>query len=85
MTLATLGWGFWWLAVILASRFPETAPSMDLTQVVSSTFAVAGIMIGLFTLRAKLAWILICFVPLGANVNLLVMPFLVQDLAMLAP
>jgi len=85
MTLASLGWGTWWITVALAKLAPEIAPGIATTQVVSDVFAIAGLLCGLFTLRAKLAWILITGVPILANVALIVFPFLLPKLDWLAP
>ena len=86
MTLATYRpWAYWWTAVFLSSRVPEWAPSLDVTRAVSSTFALFGLLTALFSLRAKLAWILITLVPLLANCSLLAIPYFVDDLDWLAP
>ena len=85
MTLASLGWGAWWVAVALAKLAPAIAPGVGLTQGVSSAFAIAGLLCGLFTLRAKLAWILITGVPILANVALIVFPLLLPKTDWLSP
>lgn len=83
MTLATLGWGTVWLTVVLLKTAPSWAPHVGTTYVVASIFAFAGLCCGLFTLRAKLAWILITGVPLFANGSLLLLPLIVPDPAQL--
>jgi len=85
MTMASLGWGAWWVAVALAKFAPDIAPGVSITQAVSSTFAIAGLLCGLFTLRAKLAWILITGVPICANVALIIFPFMLPESDWLSP
>ena len=79
MTFATLGWATWWLAVVLARLAPGLAPGFHPTWAVTMVFAGAGLCCGLFTLRAKLAWILITGVPLFANGSLLLLPLLIPE------
>lgn len=85
MTLASLGWGCWWLAVALAKFAPDLAPGITVTQVMADVFAIAGLLCGLFTLRAKLAWILITGIPICANLALIVFPFMLPKLEWLSP
>lgn len=85
MSLASLGWGAWWLAVALARFAPDFAPGIAVTQVLADVFAIAGLLCGLFTLRAKLAWILITAVPICANLALIIFPFLLPELEWLSP
>jgi hypothetical protein len=80
MTMATLGWGTWWLAVVLWELAPAWAPSLEVTLGVACAFAVVGCGFWLFSLRAKLAWVLITVVPLFANASLLVLPLFLEDL-----
>jgi hypothetical protein len=79
MTLASLGWGTVWLTVVLMKLLPEWAPGVVPAQWIACSFAFAGFCCGVFTLRAKLAWILITAVPLFANGSLLVLPLIVSD------
>lgn len=83
MTLASLGWGTVWLTVVLMKLAPEWAPGVGAAEWIASLFALAGLACGVFTLRAKLAWILITGVPLFANGSLLVLPWIVPDPAAL--
>ena len=83
MTLATLGWGTVWVTVVLMKLAPEWAPGVEAAEWIASVFAFAGVCCGIFTLRAKLAWILITGIPLFANGSLLVLPLIVPDPAAL--
>ncbi|HIG11887.1 MAG TPA: hypothetical protein EYQ59_09570 [Planctomycetes bacterium] len=83
MTLASLGWGTVWLTLVLMKLAPGWAPGVELAEWIASGFALAGLCCGFFTLRAKLAWILITLVPLGANASLLVLPWIIPDPAAL--
>jgi len=79
MTLATLGWGSWWLAFLVERLAPGLAPNLGFVYGVAGTFAVLGLLCGAVTLRAKLAWILITGVPLFANASLLMLPCLMPE------
>jgi len=83
MTLATLGWAVVWTALCLRRWAPELAPDPVLTLRLASGIALVGLAVALFTLRAKLAWILITAAPLFANTSLLCLRWVVPDL--LAP
>lgn len=78
MTLASLGWGVWWFALVLRELAPRFAPSLATIFGVSCSFAALGFLCGLVTLRARLAWALITCVPLFANASLLVLPLVVH-------
>lgn len=80
MTLATLGWAVIWIALCLGRWAPEWAPTAEVSFNVASMFAIAGLGLGIFTLRAKLAWILITAAPIFANVSLLSLRFVVPEL-----
>ncbi len=71
MTLATLGWGMIWVSLVLRRWAPNWAPSAEVSYGLAFSFAAAGLAVGLFTLRAKLAWILITLPAIFANVSLL--------------
>ena len=85
MKLASRGGGAWWMSVALARVAPDYAPGVVLTQAIADGFAIAGLLAGFFTLRAKLAWILITGVPIFANLALIVFPFLLPELEWLSP
>lgn len=80
MCLASLGWGVWWLEVFLARFAPEHAPSLRTTALVGGAFALPGLLVAIWTIRAKAAWILITLVPLLANLSLLALPLLIKTL-----
>jgi hypothetical protein len=75
MTLASLGWGAWWTTAFLMRFAPAHAPSVETAITISCIFATAGFLVALWTIRARLSWILITLVPLCANASLLVLPF----------
>ena len=78
MTLASFGWGAWWVAVILTRFAPEVAPGLRTTCIISSAFAAAGFLAALWTIRARLVWILMTLVPLLANGSLLLVPIAIK-------
>jgi len=79
MTLATLGWGCWWLALALKKLAPEIAPSFATTATAASVFAVAGLALALLSVRARRSWLLFTAVALFANASLLFLPWLARD------
>lgn len=80
MVLASLGWGVWWIEVFLARVAPEYAPSLRTTALVGGAFALPGLVVAIWTIRAKAAWILITLVPLLANLSLIALPVLIKTL-----
>jgi hypothetical protein len=80
MVLASLGWGVWWIEVCLARFAPEYAPSLRTTALVGGAFALPGLLVAIWTIRAKAAWILITLVPLLANLSLIALPLLIKTL-----
>jgi hypothetical protein len=80
MVLASLGWGVWWIEVFLARVAPEHAPSLRATALAGGAFALPGLLVAVWTLRAKAAWILITLVPLCANLSLIALPILIKTL-----
>lgn len=76
MTMAALGWGAWWLTLLLRAVAPERAPGLWVTVWVSCACAAVGLAWGIVSLRAQLAWVAIACVPLGANGSLLLLPVL---------
>ena len=83
MVLATAGWSVWWLTIVLARMWPEMAPSPLVAAWVSFAFALAGFFLAVFTIRARLVWVLLATVPLFANGSMLVLPWIAQDLALI--
>ena len=80
MVLATLGWGTWWCVLLLRHLAPEVHFSLFVPVVVSTTLALAGLVLALLTLRARRAWILFTLVPIFANGSLLCVPWLAGEL-----
>jgi ABC-type branched-subunit amino acid transport system permease subunit len=79
MILATLGWGTWWLVLLVRHFAPERHVPLALPAVVSTVAAVLGLVIAVLTLRARRAWIAFALVPLFANGSLLDMPWLAEE------
>ena len=80
MSLASLGWGCWWIFAFLTHFAPEYAPSVRVVSWVSCGFAAVGLLAGVWTVRAKLAWLLFTLIPLTANGSLLLMPAVMKTL-----
>lgn len=79
MTLATLGWGVWWVSVLLHKFVPGLSPGLGATYVITCTLAGVGFCLAFFTLRARLIWVLLAGVPMFANGTLLMLPVLLGD------
>lgn len=80
MAFATLGWGAWWCFAFLTHFFPDHAPRSTTVQWIGVGFAVPGFLVALWTIRARLAWILVTLFPLLANASLLAMPVVMKTL-----
>lgn len=80
MICASLGWGVWWTTFALRRFAPDWAPSLELSGWIAATIAAFGLLVAIWTIRARAAWLLITLVPLFANASLLAMPLLVEVL-----
>ncbi len=80
MTLASLGWGTWWIVFFLRRIAPELVPGLGIVAAISTGFAVPGLGIAILTLRARRSWLLFVTVPLFANAALLAFPWLAAEL-----
>lgn len=80
MTFASLGWGVWWVLLLLRRLFDLT-PGLTAPSVLSTAFALCGLALTFWCLRARRSWLLFVSIPLLANGALLFMPWLAQELA----
>jgi len=80
MTLATLGMAIWGIVMVALEYVPERVPHFRWVFAAAGLFAVPGFVLGLLTLRARRAWLLVALVPLLANGMLLVLPWVVHRL-----
>lgn len=80
MSLASLGWATWWIALFLLHFAPEFAPGIKTTSILACSFATIGFLFALYSFRAKLAWLLITAIPLFANGSLLLLPVVIKTL-----
>lgn len=80
MTLATLAMAVWGAVVVGLEFAPEHVPSFGAVFAAACLFAVPGLMLGFFTLRAKRAWLLVALVPLFANGMLIALPWFVHHM-----
>ena len=80
MTLATLAGAVWGATVVAMELAPERVPGFWLVFAVAGLFSVPGFALGLLTLRAKRAWLLLAMVPLCANGMLIVLPWVVHGM-----
>lgn len=79
MTLATLGWGVWWVSILLHKFVPGLSPGLGATYVVTCALAGVGFVLAFFTIRARTIWVLLAGVPIFANGTLLMLPVLLGD------
>jgi len=80
MTLASAGWGTWWVMAFVHRFAPSWQPGLAWPSALSTAFALTGLGIALLTLRARRSWILFALVPLLANGSLLLVPYLAEEL-----
>lgn len=80
MALASLGWGVWWCEFALRHFVPESAPSLAVAAWFASAFALLGLLVAIWTIRAKAAWLMITMVPMLANASLLALPWLLSSI-----
>jgi ABC-type enterochelin transport system permease subunit len=80
MTLATMAMGVWGITVVWMKLDRGSAPSLKGTFLAASLFAGPGFVLALFTLRARLAWLMFAIVPVFANGMLLFLPWIVMRL-----
>jgi hypothetical protein len=79
MSLATLGWGCWWLDLLLMRTVPDLVPNVAVVSTLASLLALAGLGAALITLRGRnRVWLSLSLVPLFANLSLLSVPWLVD-------
>ena len=81
MTLATLGWGTWWVVLVLHHWAPDWRFGLRVPSVISMVCAALGLVQVLLTVRAKRSWLLLTLIPLFANLSLLLVPWLARELA----
>lgn len=84
MILATVGWGVWWLSLFARRFFPALFPGFTVTCWVACVPAAAGLLLAVFTIRARKIWVLLAAVPICSNLFLLALPW-VLDRDMLDP
>lgn len=75
MSLATMAMLIWSLTLLLWRFAPGLGPPGRLSWAVASLFALPGLVLGLFTVRAKRSWLLVALVPILANAMLLLLPW----------
>lgn len=78
MILATVGWGVWWTSLLVYKFAPSLSPGLTPTYVVTCLLASVGVFLAVFTVRARLIWVLLAGVPLFANGTLLALPVLLR-------
>lgn len=75
MSLATVAMGVWGVTVLLWRFAPAWGPPGRVSWAVASLFALPGLWLGIFTVRAKRSWFLVALVPILANAMLLGLPW----------
>ena len=84
MTLATLGWGVWWVGLFLARFAPWLAPDFlsgrSLVTALSTILGGLGLVLAVLTIRATRSWLPFALVAIFANLSLLLLPLLLSGL-----
>ena len=80
MTLASLGWGTWWVILFLRRFAPDLTIGLAIPGAISTTFAILGFLVAVLTLRAKRSWLFFAHIPLMANASLFAMPWLAREM-----
>lgn len=79
MILATSGWGLWWLVLALRRFAPEWYPGLGTVYWITTAATSIGLFLAIFTVRARLIWVLLPAVPILANASLLALPWIVDE------
>lgn len=79
MILATIGWGTWWCVLLLHRLVPTLAVPLWLPTAIATPIALLGLVVAVWTVRARRAWLLFALAPLFANASLLLVPWLVRE------
>lgn len=86
MTLATCGWGVWWVGVLLVRFWPDLSPGIvsgrALITALSVACALPGLLLALATVRARRSWLPFACVAIFANLSLLLLPLLLDGLSL---
>ena len=82
MILATCGWSLWWLALAAHRYAPALFPGLLPVYLLTGMAAAIGLFLAIFTVRARLIWVLLAGVPIMANGTLLMLPIVVDDAAL---
>jgi hypothetical protein len=80
MTLASLGWGTWWVLFLLHRVAPTLEIGLAVPGAIATSFAVLGFVVAVLTLRARRSWLLFAHIPLLANASLFFMPWLAGEM-----
>jgi hypothetical protein len=80
MSLASLGWGSWWITVFLMRYAPAHAPSLAATSWFAGVFAGFGLLAAIWSIRARRTWLLFTTIPMLANGSLFLVPWLIETL-----
>ncbi len=80
MCLASVGWGSFWVFAFWTRLAPDSAPALESVCTFSAVFAAFGLAAAIFSMRARLAWLLFTLIPLFANGSLLLLPSVIKTL-----
>lgn len=80
MTLASFGWGVWWVWLFWRRIAPDSAPGLQGTGWLGGGFATLGLVFAVLTIRAGRTWLLFVVTAILANVGLLLLPWVISGL-----
>ena len=78
MTFASLGWGTWWV-LLLVKKLTGASPDLLIPSILSTIFAILGLLVAVVTLRGRRSWLLFVTIPVLANASLFFLPWLAGE------
>jgi hypothetical protein len=78
MALASVGWMSWWIYLFATHFAPHLAPGFWVLTAISTLFAAPGLLLGLWCIRARKAWLFFALIPVIANASLLALPWIAR-------
>jgi hypothetical protein len=78
MALASAGWMAWWIYLLATHFAPQRAPSFWVLTAITTLFAAPGLLLALWCMRTRAAWMFFASLAIVANASLLVMPWIAR-------
>jgi hypothetical protein len=78
MALASAGWMAWWIYLFATHFTPELAPGFWVLTALTTLFAAPGLVLALWCVRSRIAWMFFALLPILANASLLALPWIAR-------